>query len=422
MSSDHSQGRKNCVRLGVIANAAVFFVIAVATMAESQTYRVIHDFTNGGDGGSPNTGLTADAAGNLYGTAAGGAHGRGVIFKLKRSGSNWIVNPIYSFSGDDGNYPNGRVTIAADGTLYGTTFYGGGQGCSGVGCGLVYRLRPPLTAPRSALAPWNESILYRFQGLDGALPQGDLTFDSAGNIYGTTVGGGQSNWGTIYKMAPSGGGWSETVLYSAQESDGNGSQPYGGVVLDHAGNLYGVFQFGGQGNGTAYQLSPSGSGWTLHVVHNFGFDQGNGIEPIGGLIMDSAGNLFGTTLYGGTFLAGGVVYELSPAGGGWSYQTIYNFLNGDGGPEDKLTMDAAGNLYGTAFSAGAFGWGSVFKLTPSAGGWTYTSLHDFCADDFPCTDGARPVSTVTITPNGNLYGTTSTGGANGQGVIWEITP
>ncbi len=314
------------------------------------------------------------------------------------------------------------VTIAADGTLYGTTFYGGSNTCTGIGCGTVFRLRPPLSAPHSALSPWNETILYRFTGTDGALPQGDLTFDPAGNIYGTTVGGGQSNWGTIYKLAPPGGGWTESASYSAQEFDGNGSQPYGGVVLDHSGNLYGVFQFGGQSNGTAYQLSPSGSGWTLHVLHNFGFEQDNGIEPIGGLIMDAAGNLYGTTLYGGSFLPGGVVYELSAGGGGWTYHTIYSFLNGDGGPEDKLMMDSAGNLYGTAFSAGEFGWGSVFKLTPSLGGWTMTSLHDFCADDSPCPDGMRPMSNVVMDTEGNLYGTTTGGGANGFGVVWKIAP
>ena len=138
--------------------------------------------------------------------------------------------------------------------------------------------------------------------------------------------------------------------------------------------------------------------------------------------MDAAGNLYGTTLYGGDYPSGGVAYQMTPGSGGWTYQTIYSFLNGDGGPEDKLMMDAAGNLYGTAFTAGAFGWGSVFKLTPSLGGWTMTSLHDFCANDFPCPDGARPMSNVVMDAAGNLYGTTTLGGAFGDGVVWQITP
>jgi uncharacterized repeat protein (TIGR03803 family) len=422
--SYHARIRYRHAPLGALCAAAMFlFAVVAAPAAQAQTYTIIHDFTGGGDGGNPFTGLTIDAAGSLYGTTtAGGNHGAGVIFKLKHGGSGWRFTPIYTFTGgSDGAGSQGRVAIAADGTLYGSTGSGGLRRCSGVGCGTVFHLRPPAFAPRSALTPWTQNVIYSFSGTDGYIPQGDLTFDASGNIYGTTVGGGAFNWGAIYKLTPSGGGWTESVLYSAQE-DNNGFEPYGGVVRDASGNLYGVFQFSSGGSGAVFQLTPSGSAWTEQTIHNFNFSGDNGVEPIGGLIMDASGNLYGTTLYGGTFPAGGTAFELTPGGGGWSYQTIHSFQNGDGGPEDKLMMDATGNLYGTAFSAGAFGWGSVFKLTPSIGGWTMTTLHDFCADDFPCRDGARPMSNVVMDAQGSLYGTTTGGGAYAFGVVWKITP
>ena len=404
---------------GLALAIVLTFTIIAGQTAKGQTYTVIHDFTGGGDGLYPYTGLTIDAAGNLYGTTIyGGSGGSGVIFKLRRGGSGWVFTPIYSFTGGtDGAVPQGRVAIAADGTLYGTTSAGGSHPCD---CGTVFHLRPQPYAPRSALTPWNETVIYSFSGVDGNLPQGDLTFDAAGNIYGTTVGGGLFNWGAIYKLTPSGGGWTQSVLYSAQD-DSNGVEPHGGVVLDDSGNLYGVFQFARGSAGTVFELSPSGSGWIEQTVYGFtGIGNNGGDEPIGGLILDAAGNLFGTTLYGGTFPPGGIAFQLTPGGGGWTYQTIYSFLNGDGGPEDKLMMDGAGNLYGTAFSAGAFDWGSVFKLTPSPGGWTMTALHDFCPDNFPCADGARPMSNVVMDAQGNLYGTTTQGGAFGNGVVWQI--
>jgi uncharacterized repeat protein (TIGR03803 family) len=422
----------SCVRSQAGARSSIFLhalvcatVLLSATIAVPQTYSVILDFTNAGDGAVPYTGLTLDAGGSLYGTATGGgSHGSGVVFKMKRQGATWVLSPIYSFAGgDDGASPQGRVMFGPDGALYGNTSAGGSQSrCSGFGCGTLYRLRPPLSAPRSVIAPWSETVVHRFTGgADGLHPQGDLTFDPQGNIYGTTVAGGDFNWGTIYKVTPAGGGWTQSVLFSAR-NDESGAEPSGGVVRDAAGNLYGTFQFSLGGYGTVFQLSPSGSGYTEQTIHSFAFSPDDGVEPIGGLIMDSAGHLFGTTLYGGITIGGGAVFEMSPGGGGWAYQNIYGFLDGDGGPVDKLYMDAAGNLYGTALSAGAFGLGSVFKLTPTVGGWEYTSLYDFCPGGFPCVDGYFPMSNVVIDAAGNLYGTASRGGAGGFGVVWKITP
>ncbi len=404
-----------------LAMAILFAPALVLTRsAQAQTFKVIHNFANGQDGAQPYAGLTMDAAGNLYGTTfgnLGGRYGNGSVFKLKHFGSGWVVNPLYDYTGgDDGAWPWGRVAVAKDGTLYGTTWTGGAAGV-----GIVFHLRPSPTAPTSALAPWNETISYFFTGgSDGGAPQGDLTFDQAGNIYGITNYGGDAGNGVVYELTPSGGGWKQTVLYSFQGTD-DGANPYGGVVFDEVGNLYSVVNYGGTSNGGAvYELSPSGLGWTETTLYDF--TGGNdGATPFGGLIIDASGNLYGTTAFGGMG-GGGTVFELTPVnGGGWSFNTIYSF-SGTGypnyGPLDKLAMDAAGNLYGTTYQDGAYQAGSVFMLTPAGGGWTYTSLHDFTGGS----DGANPISNLIFDTSGNLYGTASAGGASGYGVVFEITP
>ncbi len=394
-----------------LAIAVVFGLTVVLTQwAQAQTFTVIHNFTGGGDGAYPATGLTMNATGNLYGTTwYTDSGGHGTIFELKHSGSGWVLSPLYSFAGgNDGAYPYGRVAIAQDGTLYGTTTQGGEGDCGGYTCGTVFRLTPPQTVSRTALAPWTETVLYRFTGgEDGGGPSGDLTFDQLGNIYGTG-----RYPGVIYELTPSGGGWTETVLYSDFEG------PEGGVVFDKPGNLYGVLEPTGQyRNGAVYQLSPSASGWTGHTLYSF-TGGGDGRDPLGGLIIDSSGNLYGTTALGGSGDAG-TVFELTQATGSWTFKTLYSFPGPQNwGPEEKLVMDAAGNLYGTARNGGANRIGSVFRLTPVIGGWTYTSLHDFTLGG----DGGEPVSSLVFDAYGNLYGTALAGGAYGYGVVFEITP
>jgi uncharacterized repeat protein (TIGR03803 family) len=266
--------------------ALAFVAIAATPAAQAQpAFTVLHSFTGAGDGGNPITGLTIDAAGNLYGTTFNGGVGYGTVFKLRHSSSGWILTPLYRFAGsDDGAYPYGRVTLAHDGTLYGTT-EAGGLGDNGT----IFHLKPGPAAPRNALAPWIETVLYRFTGgSDGAKPQGDLTIDQSGNIYGAASSGG-TGVGVVYELAPSGGAWTQTVLYTAQ--DPNGSLPWGGVASDSAGNLYGVFEDDGPGGvGAVYQLSPSGSGWTEQTIHGFTYGSDGGY-PYGGLILDSSGNL-----------------------------------------------------------------------------------------------------------------------------------
>jgi len=200
----------------------------------------------------------------------------------------------------------------------------------------------------------------------------------------------------------------------------DGFVPYGGVVADNNGNLYGTTIAGGSFNvGTIYQLTPSGSGWTEHVLYSF--TGGNdGETPIGNLIVDAAGNLYGTASEGG-INGGGTVFELSPSNGGWAFNLLYGFSgnpNGSAGPWGGLTWDAAGNLYGTTGYDGVLGQGTVFELQPVNGSWNYFELYDFQGST---SDGGHPYGNVTVDSEGNLYGTASSAGAYGHGVVWKIS-
>jgi uncharacterized repeat protein (TIGR03803 family) len=405
----------------------LLLLLAFVTSASAQTYTILHSFTRGQDGAAPFGGLTMDAGGNLYGTAtAGGGStncngGCGTVFKLSQRNGNWTLSPLYSFIGaPDGAYPEGRLVFGRDGRLYGTTGQGGlqnGNGqCQTNGCGTVFALRPPATFCHSVICLWSEQQVYQFTGNDdGARPTGDSVFDSSGNFYGTAYAGGASQAGTAYELSPSGGGWTFGLLHAFDTTDGK--NPYGGLTFDGSGNLYGTTEFGGTSPaaGTVFQLSNSGSGWTENVLHNFNGTDGD--HPLGGVILDAAGNLFGTTSRGGQGGGGGgQLFQLSPSGGGWVFSLIYTFT-GRSGPAGDLLMDSSGAIYGTTLSDGAFSVGSVFKLTNTNGVWTYTSLHDFNG-----TDGVGPHGSLVLDANGNLFGTTAGGGAHNLGVVWEITP
>jgi uncharacterized repeat protein (TIGR03803 family) len=396
-----------------------FVLTVVATQAaQSLTSNVIYNFTGGRDGTSPYAGLSIDRTGVLYGTTISGGLGYGTVFELAKSGSNWVFTTLYTFTGgNDGASSRSRVIIGADGALYGTTFAGGGSGCGGRGCGTVFRLRKGCP-----ICGWGETVLYRFTGgTDGGQPSSEVVFDSSGNLYGTTVEGGKPHGcgglgcGAVYKMQNSGGIWTETVLYQFAGGT-DGVFPDGGVILDTSGNLYGTTCCGGShGGGSVFKLTSSGSGWTESLLYNF---QGltDGKEPVTSLMFDRAGNLYGTTVFGGTG-QGGTVFELTPLGGSWTFRVLYS-PRGASGPYGSLMMDAGGNLYGTTFQDGLHFFGSVFKLSSSGGGWTYTSFHDF-TDGL---DGGFPFSNLVSDSSGNFYGTAALGGARGYGVVVQITP
>ena len=276
--------------------AALFAIALTFSTARAQTLTVLHTFTGVPDGREPVAGLTMDAAGNLYGTTYyGGTHESGLVYKLARQGAGWILRPLYSFTGgDDGAQPIGGVTIGSDGSLYGTTSVGGQHSA-----GVVYKLSPPATICKSFACPWTETPLYQFTGgVDGGNPDAAPIFDSTGNLYGTAGTGGTGNNGVIYRLKPAQNGWIDSVLYSfTGKPDSSG--PFSGLTFDGNGNLYGTTLFGGSGYGTVYQLTPSGSAWTEKVIYAFqGLNDGS--TPYAGLVVDPDGNLYGSSFYFGS--------------------------------------------------------------------------------------------------------------------------
>ena len=391
-----------------------------ASPLQAQTYTILHNFTGGSDGQYPEYGLTLVGSGNLFGGSA-----VDTVFRLRQGGSGWLLSPIFEFNGSDGYFMAGRLTVGPDGALYGASAGGGIPGCSsGIGCGLIFKMTPPTANCRSSSCSWNETILYEFKlHDDGFDPNGGLVFDSAGNIYGTTADGGTSNAGTVFELSPANGSWTETILYNFYGYP-DGSVPNGSLVLDRAGNLIGTTQEGAGGNcvpdvgcGMIFELSYGASGWTKRTLHNFTANDGGAPGP---LVSDASGTLYGGTAEAGAG-GGGTVYELT-IGNGYSYQVLYSFNGlGAAGPVGLLALGSGGSLYGATAGEGAYGYGNVFKLTPSNGSWSYSDLHDFDAND-----GRAPLDGPTVDSQGNLYGTTTLGGSGscslGCGVAYEITP
>jgi uncharacterized repeat protein (TIGR03803 family) len=433
----NTQGHKisacrKILRLGtasLVVTVIVSWVISAPRSAAAQTFTVIHNFSGGSDGSLPSAGLAIDGAGRLYGTTFSGGSGAcfneygsegcGTVFGLVRKPSSWVFYPLYNFKGgNDGAAPQlGSLTIAPDGSLYGATVSGGGGPCAIYGyngCGTVFHLRPQPSVCEAALCPWDETVLYRFpSGSDGSFPDGSPIFGSGGNLYG--VADGYPVTGNIFELSPSGSSWIYTVAYAFSGPDGQ--IPVGELIFDASGNLYGTTWIGGlYGNGTAWRLTPSTHGWTNILLHSF---QGapDGSLLYAGLVFDNLGDLFGVTTNGGANGAG-TIFELTTSGDNWTFNVLYNFVgNSNCGSYGNLLMDTSGNLYGTTLCTGAWGKGSVFELAYSGREWTYTSLHDFSGGS----DGANPYCSLVFDANGNLYGTTFYGGANNKGVVFEIT-
>lgn len=312
-------------------------------------------------------------------------------------------------------HPSSGLVVDAAGNAYGTTAFGGGKNNAGT----VYQL-----SPTSGF-----HTIYAFTGPNGSKPNGSLLVDSAGNIYGTTTGGGAFlcdndtiGCGIVYRLSPpkSGGPWTQTILYNFSGGD-DGWYPYSGVISDSEGNLYGTALQGGPSQcGVVFELSPTGNDqWTQQVLHPLTLD---GCNPAGGLVFDGLGNLYGTAETGGAW-GWGTAFELSPSpDGNWTYSTIHDF-NSDGTdgaqPWAGLILDNAGNLYGSTRFGGAFGFGIVFELMPDSGNWTESILHSFAGGN----DGANLFFNLVFDSAGNLYGTTASGGGpKGYGTIFRLTP
>jgi len=380
---------------------------AASPVAAAARFDIIHDFTGGKDGGGPGYTLASDGAGHFFGAANSGGTGAGVVFELTKRKSVWRVKPIYDFSDQDGQ-PGWGVTLSG-GAMYTVAHYASVQGGP---CGSALQL-----ASKSGVAKVKDTatLMHTYVKSEDGCPTGNLTVDPSGNVFGVTQDGGANGWGSIVEFVPSKTGWTEQVLYSFTGGS-DGGAPYSELVRDSAGNFYGTASAcASDCVGTAFELSPSESGWTYHVLHSFtgGNDSG---QPVAAMVFDAGGNLYGATSGWGSN-SGGTVFELSPSGGAWTFSTLAR-MSGSDGPVAALTLDATGHIYGTNFMDGTGGYGSVFSLSKTAKGWKYRTLHDFAGG----ADGGYPGGGVTLDAKGNLYGTAVIGGANNHGVIYRIKP
>lgn len=408
-----------------IVVAASQGVIGVRAFGQEATGKVLHNFdTNKLDGLSPSGGLIFDAAGNLYGTTGGVRGGFGAVYELTPTASGfWNETTLHAFSFADGVQPNGTLIFDAAGNLYGVAAGGGlgtGTRCTNRvgGCGTVFELSPSASG-------WTETVLLDFtHNVNGADPRGGLVMDAAGNLYGTTTAGGGNSgvdYGTVFELSPmAGGGWMETILHIFKNNGHkDGLVPNGSPVFDSAGDLYGTTVEGGStGLGTVFELSPQIDGsWQESILYNFeGGD--DGLEPFSGVVFDASGNLYGTTSSGGTG-KGGTVFELSPSGtGGWTKTTLYNFSDEHNSSVGmgSLAFDGSGNLYG-AIEGGRNGSGAIFELSSSGGLWTETTVFHFDEKD-----GSSPYASLIFDAAGNLYGAAAQGGTKEEGTVFELTP
>jgi uncharacterized repeat protein (TIGR03803 family) len=410
----------------ILAVAVAIAAFALAVPVRAQTFQVLYTLPTQWFSSQ----LTMDSSGNLYGVTANNGEfndgeqcedGCGAVFELSRQNSQWVLITLYTFLGvADGFSPQGQLTFGPDG-LYGTTLYGGFWGY-----GTVYRLTPLCETVCNGWLPWKHTVLYSFLGGDcntgcgGRYPTTPVTFDQAGSIYGVTEYGGFGNsgtgQGTAFELSPlsiHGTKWKETQLHAFGKTQSDGIQPQGRLLRDSAGNLYGTTLNGGENNyGTVYELKYAQNTFTEVVLHTFNF--ADGAYPLGGLVADPSGNLYGAT-YGGS--AGGTVFELSPSGNGWKYTVLYNSQPGQASSLENLAIDAAGNLYGAGYAGGKFNVGAIYKLTPAENGWVYSDLHDFTG----ALDGEYPES-IYLDPRGNLYGSAHCNTSCDTSLIWMVTP
>jgi uncharacterized repeat protein (TIGR03803 family) len=395
--------------------ALVAFSLGVGS-ARSSTTEVLYSFAGEDDGEYTDTDVAIDASGNLYGTSVlGGEFGGGTVWQLSPVGGDWVHSVLYSFTGGaDGGEPYKGVTLDGAGNLYGTAVTGGSGSCEG-GCGVAYKLTKTGTT-------WAQTVIHAFSGgEDGSGPGARVALDKRGNVYGMTPTGGTNGLGTIYQLHPrSNGSWALRVIHTFTGGSDGSSGSAGKLVL-RGRHIYGAATTGGlNGSGTVFELTSTRSGeWDFKTLYSF-LGAPDGSFPYGALLFDAAGNLYGTTYYGGTNGLG-AVYKLSPNDvGEWSETVLYSFKTGSDGNSSisNLVSDAAGNLYGTT-SEGGLGSGTIFKLTPGQNeSWTESIAHSFQGSP----DGAFPYAGMVAGSAGSFFGATVHGGDDGDGTIYKFTP
>jgi len=424
------------VKIAAIVPLLMFCALFAASVgnAAAAVQGMTIDAFKSTNGASPNASLILDSHGNLYGTTpGGGAYGYGVVYELSPSSAGWAETVLYNFCEDtcpQGSSPQSALTFDADGNLYGTTA-GGGTHASGT----VFELSP------ASGGGWIESVLYSFCATancaDVAHPTAGVIFGEQGRLYGTTLDGGQNSCngfgcGVVFDLTRDNSGrWRETVLYTFTGEDDGGS-PIEGLVSDSSGHLYGTtWMDGAQSSGVVFELTSVSGVWSESVLHTFcsAASCSDGSNPWAGLILGPDGSLYGTTISGGkTSLAAasgyGVVFQLTLAAGVWSESVLHAFDGTDGrNPYAGVILDSLGNLYGTTSLGGnyscnsVYGCGVVFELTPSSsGGWDENALLVFSGGN----EGLSPYADLVMNPQGHLYGTTEYAGERGLGTVFEL--
>lgn len=384
------------------------------------------------DGAEPFGSLVFDSAGNLYGTTIfGGPEGLGTVFELTPlPDGTWTESVIHNFLNQDGAMPQAGLILDPTGNLYGTTAEGGLAGW-----GTVFELQ-------DSHGGWNYKFLSSKSRDSGFLPTSSVTFDQSGNLYGTTSKGGipcgfVNGCGTVFELSRKNDGTVRKTYLHRFAGGSEGADPEGGLTIDEAGNVYGTATEGGLfgglcsqfqdgGCGVVFKMTPTPDGhWSKSLLWTFTGGADGAFPTFGNLIVDAAGNLYGTAV-GGGYQGGscpvfgcGVVYELTHTPKGWTQAVLYTFTGGPDGaqPWGTLLLDSAGNLYGAAYAGGSAGRGVVFKLSQAQSGWQESVLHSFGVSD-----GSNPSGGVIADSQGNLYGVAEVGGAYNAGVVFEITP
>jgi uncharacterized repeat protein (TIGR03803 family) len=386
----------------VAAIAALTTLLMAAMPAAAQTETILVNLQPNAVGYSASEGVVFDSSGNLYGvTGSGGGDDSGAIFEMSPAGGGTWSAPVVVL--DVAGRPESPLVFHA-GNIFTTTIF---QGLDGG----VYELSP-------GAGGWTQDLLYDFQRRDARAPWGNVAFDSSGNLYGTAqIGPIHPDLGAVYELTPTEGGeWTESLPFVG------GGLTYGSnplwVITTPSGNLYVATEFGGAYQGGAvFELTPSAGGWTPSLMYAFP----SGSSPCC-LTLDASGDVYGTTFGRGGYNAGSVFRLKKTASGAWGMQTLYSFGNGATGTFPTFSapvLDSAGNLYGTTSSGGSGGAGVVYKLSPGArGNWTETVLHNFASNGV---DGITPYGGVVFGPDGNLYGTTYYGGLYNDGIVYELT-